>query len=101
MVLNALSVDVEDYYQVSGFERQISRDHWHDYESRVVVNTQRLLDLFAAQQVQATFFVLGWVASHYPQLVRRSIPPVMNSGRTVIGIAWFTSKPRRNFGKTW
>ena len=71
MVLNALSVDVEDYYQVSGFERQISRDHWHDYESRVVVNTQRLLDLFAAQQVQATFFVLGWVASHYPQLVRQ------------------------------
>jgi polysaccharide deacetylase family protein (PEP-CTERM system associated) len=71
MVLNALSVDVEDYYQVSGFERQISRDRWHDYESRVVVNTQRLLDLFAAQQVQATFFVLGWVASHYPNLVRQ------------------------------
>jgi polysaccharide deacetylase family protein (PEP-CTERM system associated) len=71
MVLNALSVDVEDYYHVSGFERHISRDHWNDYESRVVVNTQRLLELFAAHQVQATFFVLGWVASRYPQLVRQ------------------------------
>lgn len=69
-VLNAFSVDVEDYYQVSGFERHIARDRWTDYESRVVANTHRLLQLLDRYQVQATFFVLGWVAERFPQLVR-------------------------------
>jgi polysaccharide deacetylase family protein (PEP-CTERM system associated) len=69
MLLNALTVDVEDYYHVSGFERHIARDRWDDYPSRVVANTQRLLDLFARYSVRATFFVLGWVAERFPQLV--------------------------------
>nr|NIL98535.1 polysaccharide deacetylase family protein [Planctomycetales bacterium]NIM09749.1 polysaccharide deacetylase family protein [Planctomycetales bacterium]NIN09217.1 polysaccharide deacetylase family protein [Planctomycetales bacterium]NIN78317.1 polysaccharide deacetylase family protein [Planctomycetales bacterium]NIO35494.1 polysaccharide deacetylase family protein [Planctomycetales bacterium] len=68
---NAFTVDVEDYFQVSAFEAQVDRDRWGQYESRVVANTQRLLDLLAGHQVRATFFVLGWVAQHHPQLVRQ------------------------------
>ena len=67
---NVLTVDVEDYYHVSAFESHIQRDHWGRCESRVVSNTHRLLELFATHNVQATFFVLGWVAEHFPELVR-------------------------------
>jgi polysaccharide deacetylase family protein (PEP-CTERM system associated) len=69
-MLNVFSVDVEDYFQVSGFERHISRDDWHQYECRVVPNTQRLLELLDQKRVRATFFVLGWVAERFPGLVR-------------------------------
>lgn len=69
-LLNAFTVDVEDYFQVSGFERHISRRDWDRYDCRVVGNTQRMLALLARHQVQATFFVLGWIAQRYPQLVR-------------------------------
>lgn len=68
---HALTVDVEDYFQVSGFERSIARDDWPQYESRVVANTERVLELFARHDVTATFFVLGWTAEQHPDLVRR------------------------------
>jgi polysaccharide deacetylase family protein (PEP-CTERM system associated) len=68
---NAMTVDVEDYFQVSAFEAQVSRERWNDFESRVCRNTDRLLELFADHDVTATFFVLGWVADRYPDLVRR------------------------------
>lgn len=68
---NALTIDVEDYYHVSGFERGIPRSAWDDYPSRVVDNTQRLLDRLERHSVRATFFVLGWVAERFPELVRR------------------------------
>jgi len=67
---NALTVDVEDYYHVSAFERQIARTDWESYDSRVVANTHRLLRLLDRHQTHATFFVLGWVAEHFPQLVQ-------------------------------
>ena len=63
-VLNVLSVDVEDYYQVSAFDRLVKRDDWGNIPSRVVANTSRLLDLFDQRRVKATFFVLGWVGKH-------------------------------------
>jgi polysaccharide deacetylase family protein (PEP-CTERM system associated) len=66
-----MSVDVEDYFQVSGFEHLVARDRWPEYESRVVSNTDRLLDLFAEARVEATFFVLGWVAERHKDLVAR------------------------------
>ena len=69
-ILNALSVDVEDYYQVSAFERHVPRERWEWYPSRVVTNTQRLLELLDRHRVKATFFVLGWTARAYPDLVR-------------------------------
>jgi len=68
-VLNAFTVDVEDYFQVSGFEPHIHRDSWDTHESRVVASTHRVLDLLSRFDVRATFFVLGWVAERYPQLV--------------------------------
>jgi polysaccharide deacetylase family protein (PEP-CTERM system associated) len=69
-ITNAFTVDVEDYYQVSGFEQYVARDQWDQYESRVEANTRRVLHLLDRHNVKATFFVLGWIGSHYPQLVR-------------------------------
>ena len=69
-VANALSVDVEDYFHVSALATSIHRDSWGSRESRVVANTHRLLAIFEQSGVQGTFFVLGWVAERYPQLVR-------------------------------
>jgi polysaccharide deacetylase family protein (PEP-CTERM system associated) len=70
-VVNAMTVDVEDYFQVSAFERVVARERWDGFESRVCRNTERLLALFASGGVTATFFVLGWVAERFPGLVRR------------------------------
>ena len=72
-VLNAMTVDVEDYFQVSAFDDVVRRDSWPAMESRVVANTERLLELFDEFQVRGTFFVLGWVADRYPALVRRIV----------------------------
>lgn len=69
-IVNAMSVDVEDYYQVSAFDRVVDRASWDQRESRVVANTTRLLDLFDEAGVKATFFVLGWIAERHPSLVR-------------------------------
>jgi len=70
-IVNAMTVDVEDYFQVSAFDRVVSRAAWAGYEARVVANTNRLLDAFASAGVRATFFVLGWVAERSPQLIRQ------------------------------
>ena len=69
-IQNALTIDVEDYYQVTNFEVQINRDNWHQYESRVVESTRRILRLLERYGVHATFFVLGYVADRHPDLVR-------------------------------
>lgn len=68
--VNALTVDVEDYYQVTAFEHCIDRRQWDQYESRVVRNTERLLTMLEKHAVRGTFFVLGWVAERFPDLVR-------------------------------
>jgi len=69
-MLNVLSVDVEDYYQVSAFESVVRFEEWGRRESRVEWNTHRVLDLLDEYDVKATFFVLGWVAERNPTLVR-------------------------------
>lgn len=69
--INALTVDVEDYYQVEAFAEAAPREDWLLWESRIEKNTERLLELFAVSQVRATFFILGWVAEHHSSLVRR------------------------------
>ncbi|WP_449472059.1 XrtA system polysaccharide deacetylase [Sphingobium chungangianum] len=71
MVLNALSVDVEDWFHVGAFERTISRSSWDGLTHRVERNTDAVLALFAEAGVSATFFTLGWVAERYPALMRR------------------------------
>lgn len=68
-----MSVDVEDYFQVSALEPHFPRDLWDRQACRVQENTERVLELFASSGVRATFFVLGWVAERYPQLVRRIV----------------------------
>jgi len=69
-VPNALTVDVEDYFHVAALAPSIDRDSWTSRESRVVGNTHNMLALFEQFDVRGTFFVLGWVAERYPQLVR-------------------------------
>ncbi|MDI4631710.1 DUF3473 domain-containing protein [Pelomonas sp. V22] len=67
---NAMTIDVEDYFQVSAFAPYIKRSDWDSRECRVERNVQRILALLAKEGKQATFFTLGWVAERYPQLVR-------------------------------
>lgn len=69
-VINAMTVDVEDYFHASAFDRIVSRESWAARESRVVRNTEVLLECFERAGVHATFFVLGWVAERFPDLVR-------------------------------
>ena len=69
-VVNAMTVDVEDYFQVSAFEGFAPRYRWHEFECRVEANTERLLSIFDDTKIKATFFILGWVAERYPHLVR-------------------------------
>jgi polysaccharide deacetylase family protein (PEP-CTERM system associated) len=73
LIRNALTVDVEEYFQVAAFERTIIRDSWDTAESRVEFSCVRVLDLFDAQGVRGTFFVLGWIAERHPGLVRRIV----------------------------
>jgi polysaccharide deacetylase family protein (PEP-CTERM system associated) len=69
-MVNALSVDVEDYYHVSCLEKQIGKSDWSVFPSRISHNVGRVLELLQKRGVRATFFVLGWVADHYPTVVR-------------------------------
>jgi polysaccharide deacetylase family protein (PEP-CTERM system associated) len=65
------SVDVEEHFQVSAFERVVTRESWDDHPSRVEANTGVLLDLLAHHRITATFFTVGWVAERHPALIRR------------------------------
>lgn len=65
-----MTVDVEDYYQVSAFSKNVSAADWDKMESRVVRNTNRILQMFSDAGIKATFFTLGWVAEREPSLVR-------------------------------
>lgn len=68
-MINALTVDVEDWYHICGLETNIPSSEWHEYESRVVEDTRKTLDILAERNVKATFFVLGYIAQRYPELV--------------------------------
>ncbi len=68
-MLNALSFDIEDYFQVEAFKLIVSRADWHNYSSRVTSNTRRIINLLREYNTRATFFILGWVAERFPALV--------------------------------
>lgn len=72
-ITNALTIDVEDYFQVSAFAPYIRRDEWETRECRVERNVHRILDMLSGHGAKATFFTLGWIAERYPQLVRRIV----------------------------
>lgn len=82
--VNALSIDVEDYFQVSAMEAFIAKDDWDKIPCRVERNTHRMLDMLAEQDTKATFFTLGWVAERYPQLLERMI----GEGHEVASHGW-------------
>ncbi len=69
-LIHCLTFDVEEHFQVSAFDSPMRRRHWDHFESRVERNTDKVLALLSAHGVRATFFVLGWVAERYPELVR-------------------------------
>jgi polysaccharide deacetylase family protein (PEP-CTERM system associated) len=69
-MINALTIDLEDWFCVSNFDHVIARDGWSAQESRLEAPTRRILDLLDAHSVKATFFVLGWIAERHPRLIR-------------------------------
>ena len=89
-LVNAMTVDVEDYFHVSAFDGIVSRAAWDTFDSRVIRNTERVLELFDEAKVRATFFVLGWVAERYPPDQRRIAMPVTKWPRTATTISWST-----------
>lgn len=94
-IANALSVDVEDWFQVGAFERVIDRSDWDRLERRVEANTDAVLALFEEAGVKATFFTLGWVAARHPALIRR----IVAAGHEIASHGWdhkrvFTMAPR-------
>ena len=72
-IKNALTIDVEDYFHVTALAKSVDRKEWPLLESRVERNTQKLLRLFDGTSVKGTFFVLGWVAERYPEVVREIV----------------------------
>ncbi len=83
-IVNGLSVDVEEWFQVGAFERTIDKGAWDSLESRVATNTAMVLDLFAQSGVRATFFTLGWVAQRHPALMRR----IVDEGHEIASHGW-------------
>ena len=71
--INAMSIDVEDYFQVSAFEPYITKNQWDNLPHRVENNTHKILDILEDRQIKATFFTLGWVAERYPSIVKRIV----------------------------
>lgn len=83
-LVNAMTVDVEDYFQVSAFEPYVAKAQWQKWPLRVENNTHRILDLFAAHDVRGTFFTLGWVAERFPSLVKR----IVSEGHEIASHGW-------------
>lgn len=83
-VVNGLSVDVEDWFQVGAFEGVIDRDNWESLSDRVERNCDAILQMFADADVKATFFTLGWVAQRHPGLLRR----IVEEGHEVASHGW-------------
>ncbi len=95
MLRNALSVDVEDWFQVGAFETVIDRNDWDGLDRRVEANTDACLAMFAKCGVKATFFTLGWVAQRHPALIRR----IVDQGHELASHGWdhvrvFTMTPQ-------
>ena len=70
-IKNYLTIDVEDYYHVSAFANVIRFEDWDNYESRVVNNTRKILEILSeAGEIKGTFFILGWVVEKHPEIVK-------------------------------
>lgn len=69
-ILNALTIDVEDYFHVANFEKHVRRYDWAAFEPRIIESTREILDVLGRAEVRGTFYILGWVARQHPELVR-------------------------------
>ncbi len=81
---NAMTVDVEDYFQVHAFDKHISRDDWHSLPSRIAQGVDATLQLFEEQNVHATFFTLGWIAKRHPTTVQA----IVAAGHEIASHGW-------------
>lgn len=81
---NALTIDVEDYFQVSAFERIIARSDWEHIPHRVEASVDRILRLLDERAIRATFFTLGWIATRYPAMIRR----IVDGGHELASHGW-------------
>jgi polysaccharide deacetylase family protein (PEP-CTERM system associated) len=70
-MINALTFDIEDYYQVEAFKEFIPFEEWPQYPSRVVANTKKVINILDEYNVKATFFMLGWIAERFPDIVKQ------------------------------
>ena len=96
LIRNVISVDVEDYFHAEVFSKVVRPTDWDTCPPRVENNTRRILELFARRDVQATFFVLGWVAQRYPGLVREIAAAVTNWRAIPTRINSFTTCNRKS-----
>jgi len=96
-MLNALTIDVEDYFHVQAFADVISSAHWDEYPVRVERNTFRLLEILGRRNVKATFFILGWVADRCPALVRAIVDSGHEIGSHGYGHRMLTRGSQANF----
>jgi polysaccharide deacetylase family protein (PEP-CTERM system associated) len=92
-----MTVDVEDYFQVQAFAHCIDRADWDRFPARVDMNTNRILDLFDARGVKATFFTLGWVAERFPALIRR----IVGDGHELASHGWDHTRVDRQDPETF
>lgn len=83
-MINAMTVDVEDYFQVSAFEKLIPRNRWDNIECRVEGNVERILELFGEKNIKATFFTLGWIAQRHPAMIER----IVHNGHELASHGW-------------
>ena len=99
VITNAMSVDVEDYFQVSAFEACVDKSDWDSLPCRVEANVERTLELFADKNVKATFFTLGWVAERYPSVVKK----IIEGGHELASHGWehirVTQQDRNEFSQ--
>jgi len=96
-ICNAMTVDVEDYFQVQAFAHRIDRGDWDTFPRRVDLNTNRILDQFGAAGVKATFFTLGWVAERFPALIRR----IVEEGHELASHGWDHTRVDRQDPETF
>ena len=83
-LVNAMTVDVEDYFQVSAFERYVPREDWSSIAARVEPRVDRILEMFDAADTKATFFTLGWLAERFPEMTRR----IVTEGHELASHGW-------------
>ncbi|MFK7893993.1 MAG: XrtA system polysaccharide deacetylase [Granulosicoccus sp.] len=89
-IVNAMSVDVEDYYQVSAFDPYIKKEEWDSFPSRVEASTDRMLEMFSNASVKGTFFTLGCVAKRHPDIVKK----ICDEGHELASHGWMHYRVR-------